>query len=535
MHAVNVPFNDDEGLLSTVNDLGNKNSDVFEILFRQHNDHRILFSRLASIAITFLNHKLSFRIMIICGYFNLILLGHALFLVYKSFNKDALYFSPVAWLIFSPIVYATHLWSLTGFEQSLSIAFSLYSLYFLQPSRQKTWYFSIPFVMAATLANLDGLSVIPLALVWLITQKRKREFWLFLSFLVVYLFLFFANYRSSTVMEFSGPWQAFLEVSSAFVLFTGSAVKILSDSRVYLVTYALGAFILIVYLGFVVSRLFSKTDKKDFIYPFTFVEISFLKLLSCALMIALGRVTDSLANMLAARFQIYSACILALFYLFVLSGLKTSKLKSWAFLCFGLLGLSLNFLSYTKYQNDVTYHVEKLKADSYNFPNHLMFIYQYSNGLDPAADFYKNYAFSNYFKNEKIFRHGNLASREVPSQIIFKSKKTNNSFNYQGSNFPIISFEISNLPAKMPKKNVFLVLFNHEKTEEKPFIVAVKHNYDGWFRSVLNKNEQGSLWAEFPRKMDGNLYDVALCQTNQGDSTAILIAKKLDLDSISEE
>lgn len=535
MHAVNVPYNDDEGLISTVNDLGKQDSSLLEILFRQHNDHRILFSRLASIIITFLNKSLSFRIMIISGYFNLILLGHALFLIYKSTNKNLVYFAPVTWLIFSPIIYATHLWSLTGFEQSLAAAFSIYGLYFLQPSKQKIWYFSIPFIIAATLSNLDGLSAIPLGLIWLITQKRKREIWLFLVFSVIYLCLFFTNYRSSTVFEFGGPWQAFKTVFPAFVLFTGSAVKIVSDSNVYLVTFSLGIFILTVYMGFVAVKLLRKREKKDFIYPINFSEISFLKLLSSAFMIALGRAADGQDNMLAARFQIYSACILALFYLFILSGVTSQKLKSLICLCFGTLALSLNLMSYSKYRNEVTYHVEKLKADAYNFPNHLLFIYQYSNGLDPSAAFYKNFVFSKYFNDDRISRHRQkMESKDVSPKITFKSKITDKSFDYPDSNFPVIRFEISNLPATTPEKGIFLILYNHDKTDEKPFIVAVKHKNNGWLKGVLNRKESGSLWAEFPRKMTGKSYDVTLSQTGQQDSTSILVAKKLNLDNITE-
>lgn len=534
-YAVNVPYNDDESLLSTVNDLGNKDSDVLEILFRQHNDHRILFSRLASIAITFLNKTLSFRIMIISSYFNLILLGHALFLVFKSANKNFLYFAPVTWLVFSPLVYATHLWSLTGFEQSLAVAFSLYSLYFLQPSKQKVWYLSIPFVIAATLSNLDGLSVIPLALLWLTSQKRKREIWLFLLFSIIYLYVFFLEYRSSTILKFGEPWQAFRAIFSAFIIFTGSAVKIVSDSNVYLTTCILGIFILIVYLAIVIIKLLRKRDAPSFIYPFTFTEISFLKLLSCAAMVALGRATESLDNMLAARFQIYSVCILALFYLFVLSVVKNCKIKSLVCALFGVMALSLNLLSYSKYQDEVTYHVEKLKADSYNFPNHLFFIYQYSNGLDPKEGFYRNYAFSHHFDNEKMLSHGlKLANPKDTSQIIFKSKILGKSIDYPNTHLPVISFEVSNLPATVPAKEIFLLLYNHDNINEKPIVVAVKHKNNGWLKKVLNKKGNTSLWAEFPNKMTGNSYDIALYQTGKHDSTAILVAKKLNLDDLTE-
>ncbi|MEO6685935.1 MAG: hypothetical protein ABIN24_08215, partial [Dyadobacter sp.] len=274
-NAINVPYDDDEALLISINLIHKNSRNLFQTLVLQHNDHRIFFSRLAAVLIEFFNGEMNFRTMIICGYLNLILLGHALYLVFRTISKKLIFFLPVTLLVFSPIVYAVHLWSITAFEQTLAITFSLYCLYFLQASKQKSWYLSFPFAIAATLANLDGLSIIPVGLVWLILQKRTRESLIFGFFSVVYLYIFFQGFRFSFSSESFTLSQTIWLVFRGFVSFTGSIVKVLSDSHVYILSLTAGGFFLIIYVLFFVKKFTRSEGWKGVLFPISFVEICF--------------------------------------------------------------------------------------------------------------------------------------------------------------------------------------------------------------------------------------------------------------------
>ena len=50
-HALNVPLMDDMDLISTINAIEDTPTNIISILFRQQNDHRILFSRLGMQAV----------------------------------------------------------------------------------------------------------------------------------------------------------------------------------------------------------------------------------------------------------------------------------------------------------------------------------------------------------------------------------------------------------------------------------------------------------------------------------------------------
>ncbi|TKT94221.1 hypothetical protein [Dyadobacter frigoris] len=525
-NAINVPFGDDEALLISINLIHENGRNLFHALLVQHNDHRIFFSRLTAVLIEFFNGEMNFRTMIICGYLNLILLGHTLYLVFKTVSNKLIFFLPVSVLVFSPIVYVVQLWSITAFEQTLAITFSLYCLYFLQPSKQKNWYLSFPFAIAATLANLDGLSIIPVGLVWLILQKRTRESIIFAVVSAVYLYIFFQGFRFSFSSESFTLSQTIWLVFRGFVSFTGSIVKVLSDSHVYILSLTAGGFFLIIYLLFFVKKFTTSDGWKGVLFPISFAEICFLKLLACGFMIAMGRGMSDIDSMAAMRFQVYSACIYGLFYLFVLSNIKNEKLRYSLFFVFLLSALTLNFWAYAKYDNTVTGHSDELKVDSYNFPNHTLFIHQYTKSEDHDKQFFRHYAFPEYFSESKIKRWNELlSSQELNTQSIFKTSLIDDKSRYGEYKYPVLSIEIDHLPAGIPRKDVYLMLSDRLKMD-KPYLIALRLNNNEWLGNLMNQDlAPPSFSAIIPQKMPQGIYHAALCWSENGIPKSLLIAK----------
>lgn len=525
-NAVNVPYDDDEALLISINSIHENGRNLFHTLVLQHNDHRIFFSRLAAVLIEFFYGEMNFRAMIICGYLNLILLGHALYLVFKTISNRLVFFLPVTILVFSPIVYVVHLWSITAFEQTLAITFSLYCLYFLQASKQKIWYLSFPFAIAATLANLDGLSIIPVGLVWLILQRRTRESLIFGVFSLVYLFVFFQGFKFSFSSESFTLSQTIWLVFRGFVSFTGSIIKVLSDSHVYLLSLTFGGFFLAVYLLFFAKKFTKNNDWKGVMFPISFVEICFLKLLACGFMIAMGRGMSNVDSMAAMRFQVYSATICALFYLFVLSNLKSEKFKYGLFFMFLSSTLTLSGWSYAKYGNAVANHNDELKADAYNFPNHSLFIHQYSSAPDHDPAFFKYYSFPEYFlKSEVLTWEKQIKSQPIYSQAVFKTNLIDDKSLYGKYIYPVLNIEIDHLPISVPGKDVYLFLTDHNKSD-KPYIIALRVNSNNWLKNLVKEDLLPPSFSTIvPQKMPHGIYNAALCWMENGVPKSILISQ----------
>lgn len=531
-NAVNVPYDDDEALLISINSIHENTGNLFNALVLQHNDHRIFFARLAAVLIEFFNGEMNFRIMIVFGYLNLILLGYALYLVFKTVSDKLIFFLPVTILMFSPIVYVVHFWSITAFEQTLTITFSLYSLYFLQNSKQKIWYLSFPFAIAATLANLDGLSIIPVGLVWLILQKRIRESVIFGIFSAAYLFLFFQGFRFSFSSESFTITQTIWLIFRGFVSFTGSITKVLSDSHVYVLSLTAGGFFLGVYLLFLLKKFTRSEDWKGVLFPISFVEICLLKLLASGLMIAMGRGMSNIDSMAAMRFQVYSTTICALFYLFVLSNFKNENFKYSLFVVFLLSTLTLNGWSYAKYGKAVANHNDELKADAYNFPNHSFFIHQYSSAPDHGPSFFKHYSFPDYFSKSDILTWDEqIKSQNLDKKAVFKTTIIDDKSLYGKYIYPVLNIEIDHLPAGIPRNDVYLFLSDHDK-KDKPYIVALRVNDNNWLRNLIRKElPPASFSTIIPQKMPHGIYNAALCWSENGVPKSLLIAKAFAVKS----
>lgn len=526
-NAVNMPYADDEALIYTLNNIHDRPSELVRSLFYQHNDHRIFFSRLASVIIHFFSGTMNFRTMIIFGYLNLVLLGHSFFLIYRSFRKDYLFFLPVSLLLFSPIVYCTQLWSITAFEQSLSIAFSLYSLYFLQREKQKIWYISLPFAMAAALANLDGISVIPIALFWLMVQKRKIESLIFGLFSILYCYVFFLGFRFSSASHFPDLSQFLSVVLKGFVALCGSIVKVLSDSHGYQMALVLGAFILLTYIIFTTFKILKVTGHEKFKYRLNLTEICFLKVLACVAMIAMGRSGDDADVILSIRFQIYSASIFVMFYLFVLNNLHQIKLEKIFFVALLTTSMTLNLLAYVKYKNAVKMHNDELIVDSFNYPQHGFFVHQYFQAPDPETTFYNQYNFPVFFKTE-VVSNWIIQLRKQKVEASLKMEISNSSSDFPASLYPIVRFELSKLPPIVPRQHIYLALLDRNNNI---LFIAVRPPISGWINQLFDRNMPARLLTvAFPRKMTGDFYDVALCWTNKNIPHSLLVARNININ-----
>jgi len=532
-HAVNVPYNDDSALLETINAWSNAPN--LQILVEQQNVHRIFFPRLAALSLFLFNGELNFRCQIIVGYLNLLLLAYAFFLVFKSLSLRFAYFTPVAFLLFSPVVYTVHIWSITAFQYTLSIAFSLLALYFIQPSKRKWWYLSILFSVFATLSNLDGISSFAVCLLWLLAQKRFKESALYGIFLIFYLWLFFQGFRfgSSTHSSFKP-----LDLAMGFVCMVGSAAKVLSDSNPFATSFALGALMLTVF-GVVLIKKWVQNFKSSTRSPaFTFVEISFVKLLTCLAMITVGRGVFSNGTVnIASRFLIYSVSIAIVFYLLLLANMPNSKTKNWLLGSFLLFSAAVNFVSYQKYEFEAKTHVEALIADTHNFPKHGLFLHQYLNHPDPDLGFYAHYRFPQYFTPKALddWQRALLDPKAIDSpKIVTTQKITDRTTIEDPLLYDFYAIEVQNIDYQQiaPKaKTIFLCLIAPQTntSPQKLYLVSLQPNSQSWLQRITGKAKFTSVSSMFPAKLPKGNYVVGLCWSNQNIHEAMLLRKQIPL------
>lgn len=529
--AANIPYGDDSALFLTVNEINEPISRVLTTLFEQHNEHRILFSRLAMLFVYEVTDNINFRYVILLGFFNIALLAYTFNLIFKTFETKLYFFLPVVILLFSPIIHTNHLWAITSFEYILAITFSLLTLYFLQPELSRKWHFSLLFAIAAPLSNLDGICVLPVALVWLILQKRKKESLLFGGFMLVYLIAFFYNF--SLTKSISHP--PILELAGILVTgtlsFIGAIVKVLSDSHASYLSIILGGLIALISLGLIIRKAVIQKEDKTNIFPLNINEIALLNLFACGLMIAFGRASSSIPSLIADRFQIYAVTIAILFYLVVLNHINQHKIKRIVLYFSIFSAVFLNLLSYLKYEHKVDYHNDKLYVDAYNYTHHAVFLHQFHNVTDPPQINFRNYRFPVYFPGNEITEWNEQVKNSTTThENYFNMETMQTAPDLEDCIYPILNINIDNIPDSLKNKRLYLLLSPHTP-DKAPYLAAIKVKDAGWLKAHLKSGNgsRNSASLAFTNKLRQDNYDIALCWKDSGKLASYTLAKSVKI------
>ena len=512
-------------LVYTINDIEEKPQEILSILARQQNDHRIFFSRLGMLGVYLLTNEINFRYATILGFVNLLLLAYAFYLIYKQYRQDLLGFAPIVILLFSPLVYFVHLSSLPAYQHSLSVAFSLLSLYFLQSNQQKQWYWSLPFAFASTLTILDGLSTIPIGLTWLLIQRRYRDSFIFGLASALWLVVYFSDFSLSSSSKLAFTPDALLTMSYGFVAFVGAFFRLLSDTHSLHLSFAAGVVILVGFGYLVARQMAGKISNLSLdqlaLSKLELVDFAFLRMLASGAMIAIGRTGLSIEVVTAVRFQVFSLSVVILFYLLIIRALHSRYKKRFLALslCLSILG---NLYAYAKYDHEARELVEELKADAYNYKNHQIYLHQYYNLPDPPAEFYKNYSFPLFFSNDLVsaWQNKSISSHEIN----LLSKEKENKGVYSNYIHHVIELQLQHVPHQVPHQNVYIMLQNTRAPFEK-FIVSVSEGNSTFLNSFIHYGTKDRIfYGLFLLKIPREQYQVRLCWVDRNIPQSILVS-----------
>ncbi|MCX6557172.1 MAG: hypothetical protein NTW95_07065, partial [Candidatus Aminicenantes bacterium] len=133
-YAVDIPQVDDyDNILGSMNQLYQSQNftEVGSILFAQHNEHRLVFNRMVSMAMLKIFRRIDFRWLIFIGNLAIFVLIWIIFRIYRCDEKKFFYFSPAIFLIFQPL-YDSFVWAMAALSNFYALAFAALCFYFLQ-------------------------------------------------------------------------------------------------------------------------------------------------------------------------------------------------------------------------------------------------------------------------------------------------------------------------------------------------------------------------------------------------------------------
>ncbi len=345
-YSVNAPFWDDYDLLNFLNQfISSKGLSIkLSLLFRQDNEHRIVFSRAVELLDYYLFGKVNFIHLAIAGDVGLVLIVLLLCVYLVKKHVSPLNAAVVVVTLFSFSQYEAMIWASASLQQYYELFFALAALFFFTRSGSRNDF--LKGLLLSTMASFTqggGLIVFPVILVYFVLAKYWKRGWIVLVYgaLIFCLYFIILQYHVTPLQAASRVYALhhplmFLEY---FLLFLGNSAPGYGPFPLY-VPLLTGIIFLIFAMHMGVRYLSHKGEP--------FLVFSMLFVLATAVAAGLGRVSWSVKEATASRYSINS---LLLFVLIVSYYLVTYGRDRSAFLRLNAVGLVAPLLVFSLWFN----------------------------------------------------------------------------------------------------------------------------------------------------------------------------------------
>lgn len=383
-YAVNIPKWDDHALRAFLFYFDQEPTLTGKIyqLFRQHNEHRIVYDRLVS--------ALDYQLFGTLNYVHLMLVGNlslagllAVFMAVLHRSRLGLsgqwviYSLPVAWLLFNLSQWENMFWGMAALQNFSVVLWVLAAFYFLSYTNQ--WGLAFVAGLLATLTSGNGLMVWPIGFLILALRQpayslngNRRSYgpligWLTGAILVVGLY--FMGFEKPGGMKYTKPGAA--ELLKGWLAVVGAAAEALPGRFPLRNSIGLGGILVWMLLGIVLwtllanrrsvvsafaglvrSRSGAGVKPVGAIAPLTLFFWSCAGfILGTAAVVAGARTGAGIDLLITSRYKMYSLTALALLYVYGAASLSTRTARWW--LAGTLAGsLVLAGLSYTAFLSE---------------------------------------------------------------------------------------------------------------------------------------------------------------------------------------
>ncbi len=448
--AINVPKWDDFAFIKFLADF-NETDNYFkkiEFLFKQHNEHRLVTTRLVALFDFYIFGKVNFVHLMILGNLGLVFI---LFILYKQTQKIEIVFPlSVLWLNIS--FFENSFWGMASFSNFWVVCFVLFAIYLVVHDRlyKSLFWIIIPFLSIFSSGN--GLIVIPLFGFYYIFQKNKSRLfsWGIYSFLL--LFLYFIPYQKPPDAISEG--FHFLPFMKGICLFLGSAFEgVFWGARMNLIITCIGFLIGSISMALSIYFLIKKPNEP---YQWFFILTSGF-VIATAVLVAFNRVGQLHENsMLVSRYKIYSALLISNLLVLVYQNYLVGHMAVY----FRLIILGVSFIYYIFIQHyfigPAVIQKQYLQSFLFNWRQN-----DFSKSLTNYYDFPPQELISIPFKGD--------VSMDVP----YLSKS------------PIISEILLHDTGLNLKNKPLLIIYGKSQSFIIPYQLFPKNG----FRSILNYNE----------------------------------------------
>jgi hypothetical protein len=384
-YAVNVAKWDDHALREFLFNFDKETtlSGKIYLLFKQHNEHRIVYDRIVTLLDYALTGKLNFRHLMLVGNLSLVGLLVIFVAILRHEKRPALYALPVALLLFNLSQWENMFWGMAALQNFSVVLWVLGSLYFL--SYTNRWTMAFLLAVLATLTSGNGMLIWPLGFMLLALQidgstDRLRQLLLWTAGALLVVLLYFVGFEKP---EGNPPDRGSITaISKSWLAFNGAAAEILPGTTALRNSTLLGGALILLTIFFLTAGLWtyrsviltipnrfrrSVAGNTRLIPASTlFFWGSVVFLLATAAVVAWSRTGFGAELIITSRYKIYTLTLLALLYTYSIVILR--KVSSGVLFAGSLVaGLFLAGLSYLTALDETLWWRQWLLSNQFNW------------------------------------------------------------------------------------------------------------------------------------------------------------------------
>ncbi|GAB3783425.1 hypothetical protein GCM10028818_41410 [Spirosoma horti] len=396
-YAVNIPKWDDHALRAFLFNFDRESTLTGKIyqLFRQHNEHRIVFDRLVSTLDYQLFGKLNYVHLMLVGNLSLVGLLWVFMAALRRSRPDvsdqsALYAVPIAWLLFNLSQWENMFWGMAALQNFSVVLWVIAAFYFL--SYTTHWRLAFVAGVLATITSGNGLMVWPLGFLILVLRLpaysgkgSRTAYGPILGWLVgaaIVVALYFAGFEKPDGVKYVKP--GLIDLTKGWFAVIGAAAEALPTNSPLRTCILLGGLMTLFVIGIVgwsllTNRLLVSSLVHRFVspkvaagkpvYSLSSITVFFWScaafILGTSAVVAWARTGAGIDLLITSRYKMYSLTGLALLYLYGAAMLPKPALRWW--LMGGLVSSVLfAVLSYFSFLNETIWWRHWNTANQFN-------------------------------------------------------------------------------------------------------------------------------------------------------------------------
>ena len=393
-YAVNIPKWDDHALrafLFYVDQETTFSGKIYQ-LFRQHNEHRIVYDRIVTLLDYWVFGKLSYVHLMVVGNLSLIGLLAVFAAALHRAGKPILYALPVALLLFNLSHWENMFWGMAALQNFSVVLWIIAAFYFLSYSNR--WGLAFTAAVLATITSGNGLVVWPIGLLLIILRtfdhQTRRTSWQALRPLIGWLLggaviigLYFTGFEKPGDITYTRP--GIFDLLKGWFAFIGAAAEVIPLEPPLGASIALGSLLTLLtfsIIGWTVwhNRLFLIQALRNVVNPKAAAisqlpGISSITLFfwSCAIfflgtaaIVAWARTVFGIDLLITSRYKPYSLSLLAVLYVYAVVTLRERQSR-WFMLSGALGGFIFAGLAYLSFLDETIWWRHWLTTNQFNW------------------------------------------------------------------------------------------------------------------------------------------------------------------------